>query len=272
MDISDDTGTSSGASHAIDCVLSDPDLLFQIASSCSDLVQLKPWFGTCRATRAAALRADLPLWTSCDQLSFIALEGPSTLGRLISRIAGAPLDPFSAVSTLFNTELCSQRWHCNSVLLLLRAKPRLLSLDLSGCKIASHQGLVQVLEALPNSLTSLSIASNCPQPDAALAAIQSCRERLSALPSLTALDLRGVFTERSLVGLRLLGRLLERARTGASSGAGTHSGASTTSSFILVLPHLQKLAVGFHTFSNFGQKFGESASRHARLRRAIVVT
>ena len=222
----------------VDAVLSDSDMLFHVFCQLTNVAFLRPVLSTSKTLRAAALRADLPLWWSCNEESFRALERPkaaeSLLPRLISRITNFSSSP---------EDSRSMRWHCDSVLALLRAKWRLTSLDLSGCKLPSQEVFAAVLEALPSSLTSLSISHDCNQPDAALATLRNCKHHLNALPRLTTLDLRGILTERSLAGLRILGRL---GRADPNVGP----------SLALPLPALQRLAVGFHLFTTFGQHFG----------------
>ena len=99
----------------VDAVLSDSDILFHIFCQLTDVAILRPVVAVSKTLRAAALRADLPLWWSCDEESFCALESPeaaeSLLPRLISRITR-----FSSSSE----DSRSRRWHCNSVLALLQ--------------------------------------------------------------------------------------------------------------------------------------------------------
>jgi len=233
--------SASVQSDPLDAVLSDPDLLFHIMCKLPDVAFLRPLFGVSKNVRAAALRPDLPLWWSCDEAAFCALEDGETFS------AGVVLSYLpKIISSMIMENRPSRRWDCNSVLSLLQAKPRLTALDLSGCKLPSQEAFAEVLQALPGSLTSLSISHHCSQPDAALATM--CRNKLNSLSNLAALDLRGILTERSLAGLGLLGRLGR-----ADPGGG--------SSLAIPLPALQKLSVGFHTFTPFGHRFGTLSSR-----------
>ena len=135
---------------------------------------------TNHAWRAAALRPDLPFWARCDPASFLALAPPRG-----------------------QSHPCEHRWTCEAVARLVAAKPRLQALDLSACSVSSAAAVARMIRALPPTLHTLALVQPCAQPDATLHALL---QGLSALPQLRRLDLRGVLTERTLAGVRLLGR------------------------------------------------------------------
>lgn len=224
-------------------VLSDPDLLFQILSNLSEIEHLRPVLRASHALRSAALRPDLHLWRECNSDSFAALEpqdasAPKTLGKLIQLILGT-----------------SSRWSIESVLKLLSAKRHVVALDLSMARVPSQEACSAVLAALPTSLRVLAVGSDCSQPDAMLNAIRKC-PRLGTLPNLQALDLRGVLTDRTLSGMRLLMR--KERRTDAEGGG---AGSQGVARLARVLPELRALAVGFHTYTQLGQAEGTSYLR-----------
>ena len=217
-------------------VLSDPDLVFLIVSFLPARDGPRALLGVLRAAkqlRAVALRPDLPHWRACNLQTFQDLE--PDLGTLAAR--------FFRMASLVDGR---QRFDCSAALRVLATKPCLTSLDLSGLKIPSQGAVSQLLEALPASLRTLAIRSDCPQPDAALGAIRRS-PRLGELPNLCRLDLRGILTERTLAGLRLI--------RGAVSYLPQHLG-EKPEGLARPLPNLEYLAVGFHTYTRIGHEEG----------------
>lgn len=132
-----------------------------------------------------------------------------------------------------------RQWCCESVSLVAAAKPRLRSLDLTDLHVSSAEAVVQMSACLPATLESLAVGSRINQPDAML---QHLLDGLEALPRLRQVDLTGVLNARTLAGMRLLTR---DERSGA-----TPSGLART------LPALERLSVGFSTFSHLGRSMG----------------
>ena len=172
---------------------------------------------TCKCWRAAALRADLPFWGVCNEGKFKALAPPSSAE-------------------------CQHEWTCEAVALLLAAKPRIGALDLSACSVSSAAAALTVSQRLPSTLHTLAVAQRVSQPDAML---QALLRGLAALPQLRRLDLRGILDERTLAGVRLLGKAEGKA----------------AASLAVRMPALEAYSVGFHLHSAVARREGAQLLR-----------
>ena len=134
-------------------------------------------------------------------------------------------------------------WCCDNAAAALHTKPLIQHLDLSGCFVTSASAAAGLCSCFKTtvSLHTLVYNGQCNQPDAMLNALLN---GIESLPSLSCLDLRGLFTERTLAGARLLQRR-DRQGRGALELA-RH------------LPVLKSLAVGFELLTALGHRDGSN--------------
>ena len=203
------------------CLLDDDDLRFEVLLL-SDLGTVHAATSVSRAWRATALRCDLRHWGHCDRKAFARFEPQ---------------------------EHPPKGWSCESIAELSAVKPFEV-LDLTGVIVSSPQAAAALAAALPSTLHTLCIAGrpqDCAHPDAMLHALLS---RVETLPRLRALDLRGIFTERSLAGVRLLAAAHARA---------DKVGEALT--LVRSMPALERLSIGFHCYTALGHREGEEYLR-----------
>lgn len=229
---------------AIDVVLHDPDLLFRVFELIdhpsllkfalrhdANLDTLRCVLVTSHTWRAAALRPDLLHWSTANMAAFLAVDSLSARRTWTGGVL-ASLGAMSIQASL-------TRWDCSTVSKLLACK-RVHTLSLDHVRVAGASAAAQLAAALPStSLHTLILSTSAQQPDVMLHALL---ERLESLPQLHTLDIRGVLTERTFAGVRLLqlrdpGGSIQLVRT---------------------LPSLERLAVGFHTFTAIGIREGQS--------------
>lgn len=230
---------------ATERVLTDPDLLFVICTHIHDKSMHALTLTSC-AFRATTLRPDAPFWRECTLRRYELLNPPIAETRLHKLYA-------ATTARLQTRHENPAFWDCEHIRRILLTK-HVTSLDLSLCQVPSRAAAASMITAIPDSLSRLVIDEFNSQPDVLLYALlqQPCSgvsvaplpnlPRLSQLPMLTHLDLRGVCTERTLAGMRLL----------------TKNGRLPRGSLAPTLPHLRAYAVGFHTHTALGVREGEA--------------
>jgi hypothetical protein len=218
-----DTGSDVHMDSPLRRVLSDPDLLHCVILHFTSLESIRCFFTTSKAFRAAALHQSLTSWTVLNQLNFATLE---------------------------TREAERSTFNLHNIKAALAAKPQVTLLDLAHCHVGGAGALEDMLSVLPSALESLSVTSDCNQPDLMLTTLRST-PRVRELPRLMTMDLRGVLTLRTLAGLRML-----RMRRDLDDKGSQPPPRPLEQTIALPLPHLERLAVGFHLFHLVGAREG----------------
>ena len=244
-----------GIADASNVLQHDADLLFAIFAQLSDVESgsLKAALQVSTTWRAVGLRPDLCHWHECSHAKFVAFDGlarPALEGRAESIASLVESLRISALARPLHLN-----WTCEAVARLAVAKPRLVALDLTGCFVSDASAAAQMSACLPPTLECLIVSRAVNQPDAML---HQLLRGLEALPRLRELDLRGIFNERTLAGVRLLAR-------------GGNSGVNSAVDMARTLPALEVLAIGFNAHTPLGRREGSQylaaqASRSPRLR------
>ena len=78
------------------------------------------------------------------------------------------------------------RWSCLSVARLAVTKPRLITLDLTGCRVGEASAAAQMTTNLPETLEVLTVSGGINQPDAMLYSLLAGVEALPRLREVRA--------------------------------------------------------------------------------------
>ena len=230
-------------------VLTDADLLHHICSQLAAPAHLATLTRVNSSFRTAALSPLLPGWQTCDRAAFEEAGPPQEPGS-DHTMAGALARRLLPARLLHTPQ--SPRpppaWTAGRVIALLRCKRAVRALDLSGVLVEAPGASAGLVRHLPDTLQSLAIRE-CTQPDAVLKALLRS-PRLPLLPSLTSLDLSGVATEQTLIGLCTLAAGRNRPATDYDTPL------ARAARMAIRLPALEQLSVGFHLFTALGAREG----------------